>query len=302
MRWRIVAPASIANLGPGFDTLAAAVDLATILEAERAAHFELQLAGEGVDRLPAGRTNLLARGYEAVAAALGAEPPPARLRCLSRIPLARGLGSSAAALVAGGLAACAMLGVQPDPMRLLGVLAPLEGHADNLAACLLGGLAVAWIDAESTARARRLPCPAPPPLALVIPEFEGETARARAVLPAAVPRADAVHNLQRLSLLLLALSSGSHAELGAALADRLHEPYRVALYPGLEAVRAAAPAHGALGTCLAGAGPSLLAIPRPGVDAAVLARALAACWREQGVAARALAASIAERGAHLQPA
>jgi homoserine kinase len=219
----------------------------------------------------------------------------ARLRCVNRIPLSRGLGSSAAAWVGGLLAANALLGEPIDRDGLLAAATRAEGHPDNVAAALLGGLTVSCADGPRVT-AVSLPLPAGIDWVVLVPETESSTHEARAVLPDVVPRADAVFNVQRVSLLLAALGAGRADLLDLAMQDRLHQPYRRRLFPWMEEVAAAGRRAGALGCVLSGAGPCLLAaVPARGgqVVAASMAEALLAA----GIAGQALHLPVDPRGA-----
>jgi homoserine kinase len=240
------APASSANLGPGFDCAAVALDLWNELDVSDGDGVTIE--GEGAGELPADETNLAVRAY-----ALLAGPAGRHFRFVNRIPLERGLGSSAAA-IALGLAAALKSSrtseVQGQFARLLALGVELEGHADNLAAALLGGVTLtdgrrAWRVAD------RLPL-AP---VLVIPERRTATSASRDALPPEVPHADAAFSAARAALLGAAVASGDAGLFTAALDDRLHEPYRPSAI--LEAVRAALPA-GATGATLSGSGPSVV--------------------------------------------
>ena len=236
------APATSANLGPGFDCAAVALDLWNELEVDEGDGVEI--AGEGAGELPADGTNLALRAY-----ALVADPTGKRFRFTNRIPLERGLGSSAAA-IALGLAAAAHGAGTPGFETLLPLGVSLEGHADNLAAALLGGVTLtdgtlAWRVASSL------------PLApvLVVPERRTSTGASRAALPDPVPRADAVTSVVHATMLGAGLASGDASLLAASLADRLHEPHRPS--PILDELRANPPAA-ARGATLSGSGPSVL--------------------------------------------
>jgi homoserine kinase len=195
----------------------------------------------------------------------------------------------------GGLAAGnALLGDPVDREGLLDLAAEAEGHPDNVAAALLGGLTVAC-RAGSRVLAIRLAVPPDLRWVVLVPELEGSTREARAVLPEAVPRADAVFNLQRLALLLAALGGSDARLLAAGMEDRLHQPYRQALFPWLAAVMEAALGAGALGCALSGAGPAVLAVAREG--APEVARAMEAALRASGPAGRALVLAVDAAGA-----
>ncbi len=277
-------PATSANLGPGFDVLGLALGLYNEIVYDEAGRVTVTIEGEGAGRLDTGADNVVARAVRMAYEAAGRRFPGAAIRCINRIPPARGLGSSAAAWVGGLVAANAMLGSPLERDTLLTLACRAEGHPDNVAAALLGGLTVSCVAGE-TVVALSLPVPANLLWVVLVPETESSTSEARAVLPDTVKRADAVFNLQRMGLLLAALASGRVDVLGAAMEDRLHQPQRQTLFPWMDAVRQAALEAGALGCVLSGAGPSLLAAVR-GVGqpvAGAMERALASA----GVAGRA---------------
>jgi homoserine kinase len=295
MRVRVRVPATSANLGPGFDALGLALALHNEVIGEEADEVAVAVEGEGAARLDAGAKNLVARGVALGFEVAGRPFRGARLRCVNRIPLSRGLGSSAAAWVGGLLAANALLGEPIDRDGLLAAATRAEGHPDNVAAALLGGLTVSCADGPRVT-AVSLPLPAGIDWVVLVPEAESSTHEARAVLPDVVPRADAVFNVQRVSLLLAALGAGRADLLDLAMQDRLHQPYRRRLFPWMEEVAAAGRRAGALGCVLSGAGPCLLAaVPARGgqVVAAAMAEALLAA----GIAGQALHLPVDPRGA-----
>jgi len=295
MRVRVRVPATSANLGPGFDALGLALALHNEVIGEEADEVAVAVEGEGAARLDAGAKNVVARGVALGFEVAGRPFRGARLRCVNRIPLSRGLGSSAAAWVGGLLAANALLGEPIDRDGLLAAATRAEGHPDNVAAALLGGLTVSCADGPRVT-AVSLPLPAGIDWVVLVPETESSTHEARAVLPDVVPRADAVFNVQRVSLLLAALGAGRADLLDLAMQDRLHQPYRRRLFPWMEEVAAAGRRAGALGCVLSGAGPCLLAaVPARGgqVVAASMAKALLAA----GIAGQALHLPVDPRGA-----
>jgi homoserine kinase len=233
------APATSANLGPGFDSAAVALDLWNELEVTEGDGVELD--GEGADELPADATNLLVRAY-----ALLADPAGKRFRSLNRIPLERGLGSSAAA-IALGLAAARP---DADPEELLAAGRALEGHADNLAAALVGGVTLTW-DGRIARIADTLPLAA----VALVPRERTSTEASRRSLPATVPHADAAANAARAALLGAGAASGDGTLFAAGLDDRLHEPYRASAT--LDALRDELPG-GARGATLSGSGPTVI--------------------------------------------
>jgi homoserine kinase len=297
MRIHVRVPASSANLGPGFDALGLALALHNEVTIEPSDHVRVAVRGEGAGRLSAGEDNVVARGARLAYEAAGRPFAGLEIQCLNRIPLGRGLGSSAAAWVGGLVAANALLGGPLDRRALLALAAGAEGHPDNVAAALLGGLTVSCaVDGAVTAVA--LPVPRDLEWIVLVPETETATAEARAVLPEAVPRSDAVFNVQRVSLLLAAVGGGGVDLLRAAMDDRLHQPYRRRLFPWMDRVREAALAAGALGCVLSGAGPSMLAAAR--ASAAGVGRAMEQALHEAGVRGRAMSLTVDASGARFE--
>lgn len=235
------APASSANLGPGFDCFAAALQLAIEVEVSEAAQFAVACPAP----LPRDRTNLVVKAFERLHPADGLH-----FSITSTIPLSGGLGSSAAAVVAGLLAAATYAGVEPD---LLALASELEGHPDNAAASLYGGVVICADEA-----AHRLDPPRGLTALLVVPHEGVTTALARAALPAQVEMADAVFNTAHGALLVAGLTTGNRELVAAGLADRLHERHRAHLYPRSAELVGRARALGALGATISGAGPTVL--------------------------------------------
>ncbi len=282
-------PATSANLGPGFDSLGLALGLHNTVEATATASgLSIDVVGEGADRLPAGADNLVHQAAIRLFAAVGRRPPGLRLSLSNQIPVCSGLGSSAAAIVGGLLAANALVDGGLDRPALLALASELEGHGDNVAPALWGGVTLLTAGAAretgSPGRAdephltvTHLPAPGWQ-VVVALPVVELPTRRARAVLPDLVPRQDAVFNLSHAALLVLALHTGDLGLLGRAMADRLHQPYRLPLVPGLALALDAAYGAGAAGVALSGAGPGLIAFAAAGHDAigAAMSRSLAA--------------------------
>ena len=288
-------PATSANLGPGFDALGLALALYNEVEAREADGVTVAVQGEGAGQLPTGADNIVAQGVRLAYEAAKRPFKGVALRCVNRVPTARGLGSSAAAWVGGLVAGDALVGGVLMRDELLALAARAEGHPDNVCAALLGGLTISCVDADG--RIAAVPMPVPDGLAWVVlvPATTGSTAEARAVLPTSVPLGDAVFNVQRVALLLAGLQARRPDVLAAALDDRLHQPYRRAVFPWMDAVIAAARRAGALGCVLSGAGPSLLAVV-PG-DGAVVARAMETALRAAGLEGRAQAHEVDTAGA-----
>ena len=289
-------PASSANLGPGFDALGLALAIYLNCRFERSGKLSIRAAGRDAGQISTGEDNLIWQTALAVAKDVGETLPPITLEIENDIPLGKGLGSSAAALTAGVVIADHMLGLHWKPHRILDEAARIEGHPDNVAACVLGSIVAAAIDAGGVARAVRLELPASYGVVVVVPDFVLRTSEARSVLPDCYSRQDALFNVQRSALLVAALSTGTTSAFPAAFEDRLHQPYRYPLVPGLEEmVKLRAP--GLLGCALSGAGPSILVFYERGYEAACdLVRQIFALHGHQS---ETLWARIAERGYEL---
>ncbi len=293
---RVRVPATAANLGAGFDVLGIALGLYNEIEVEiEGTGLALQVEGEGAQRLQslAGR-NLTVRAVSTTLERLGRPAAGLRVHMRNAIPLSRGLGSSAAAALGGVAAAAALAGASLSPEDLLGLALPFEGHPDNITPALLGGLTVAALEAGRV-RCLKLPIPADVKAIAVVPDFHLPTVKARKVLPRMVPREDAVFNVGRVALFLGAMQTGRLELLREAVRDRLHQPYRAPLIPGMEEVLAEGERAGALACFLSGAGPTLLALVA-GDEQEVGAR-MAACWRARAnISARAEVLSIDRAG------
>jgi homoserine kinase len=267
-------PATSANLGPGFDALGLALSLHDHVHAQvTESGLRIEVSGVGERTAGHGERHLVVRAMRAAFAALGGQPPGIALRCVNAIPHGFGLGSSAAAIVAGVLAARALRGERgpallPDE-AVLRLAADIEGHADNVAACLAGGLTIAWT-AASVRCLRLEPLPGLTPVLCVPPEPLA-TEAARRVLPAAVPHADAARNAARSALLVAALTRHEKEQdtgvLLDATLDYLHQPYRASSMPATAELVGALRSAG-IPAVVSGAGPAALALVVPGAAAA----------------------------------
>lgn len=258
-------PATTANLGPGFDSFGCALTLYNVYT------FELLEHGLEITGCPeefCNRDNLSVRAYDRVMQSLGLSCGGLRMHVQAQIPVCRGLGSSSAMLAAGALAANALHGSPLSREELLALCTELEGHPDNLAPTLLGGLTASMMDGKTPVTVR-FPLSEKLRFVALVPDFPLSTRLARSVLPETVPFSDAVFNVSHAALLLRALETADGGLLRLALDDRLHQPYRRKLIPGYDAVRAAADAYGAL--CISGAGPTCLCITDNDAAAAQLA-------------------------------
>ncbi|MCB1020530.1 MAG: homoserine kinase [Acidobacteria bacterium] len=252
-------PASSANLGPGFDTLGLALAIHLECRFRPAEQFGITLSGRDTAGIPADSSNLIWQTAVQVAEAQGRTMPAVRLEVHNEIPLGKGLGSSAAALTAGVAIANGALGLGWDEHRVLDEAARIEGHPDNVAAAVLGSITTAAIGADGVTRAIRLEIPDSFSIAVVCPDFELATKGMRGVLPKCYSREDTIFNLQRATLLVAALATGTKDVFPDALFDRLHQPYRMHSVPGMkEILELRAP--GLLGCAMSGAGPSMLVL------------------------------------------
>jgi homoserine kinase len=284
----VTAPATSANLGPGFDCLAVALDMGNaVVVTRRPGPLEVRVTGEGAGELAEDAGNLVCR---ALASGLGSLDGLA-IECRNRIPLGRGLGSSSAAACAGLVAANALGGLRWTPDELLARATEIEGHPDNAAACITGGLVA--VTPGPVAR----PVTVPEGLAFVavIPETRTSTDAARRALPGQVPLPDAAATLANAVGLVLALAEGRLEDLPDVLADRLHEPHRAPLVPALEALRGLVDGRACLGATISGSGPSVLLWCREESSAEVAAAAEGAL-AAAGVAGRARPSKAAAAG------
>ncbi len=294
-------PATTANLGSGFDAIGAALSWHSFVTLEPAESLVVEVLGEGADKIARDESNIAVRAVKALLNLLPedvAKPLKGGFRlCLdNRFPLARGLGSSAAARVGALVAANSLLGEPLSTKQLLKLAADLEGHADNVAAALFGGVTVSVPTETEVFYARFMP-PLDLHIALLIPSFELETEKARSVLPSTLSREDAVFNVGRASLLVAILATGQVDCLKIAMQDKLHQPYRQTLMPWLQQVFEAALDAGALGVHLSGAGPTVAAWCDDEGKAETVARAMWQSLKAAGIEGFWRIASLDTQGA-----
>ncbi|MFO8079214.1 MAG: homoserine kinase [Armatimonadota bacterium] len=258
-------PATTANLGPGYDCLGLALGLHNEVTLALADEPGVEIDGEGAEALPRDRTHLVLGAVQVAADAAGEALPVLALRQLNRIPLARGMGSSSAAIVGGIVAANALLDLGLTEREMLDVATAVEGHPDNVAPALLGGLTVCCTLEGDRARTHgkvlveRLDVAEGLSCVVAIPDFEVATHDAREALPETIDHADGVFNLCRVGLIVAALTTADFSVLGEAMRDRLHQPHRAHLVPGMDEAIAAALDAGAHGAALSGSGPTVAA-------------------------------------------
>jgi len=290
-------PATSANLGPAFDAAALAMDFYIGIDAKPAKQFSI--AATGRDREICGKVenHLILTTYKEVLVAADSPIVPLSLRIRNEIPIGKGCGSSAAARLAGIALAVHFGSLRWNDAQIIGEASRREHHPDNASACWMGGLTVARMSADAEAQVACIRPKGKWPLLLAIPEESLATEKARSVLPSQYSRADAVSNIQNSMLLLAALTQGRHDLLGAALEDRIHEPYRAPLCPLLPCLQELKGKEGVLGPVLSGAGPSVLVFLDPRASAQKTKKVVAAHLSKSGFAAELLPTSITLCGA-----
>lgn len=256
---RVRIPASTANLGPGFDTLGMALELYAWIDMAIAETTIIHLHGDQMRGIPIDKKNLVYRVAQQVFATAGVNYPELEISMYSDIPLTRGLGSSASAIIGGMYAANALAGGKLSNEQLFQLATKLEDHPDNVGASLYGGIVVASWDGQR-AHSIRIEPDHRLEVLVAIPDFYLATEKARNALPKQVLMKDAVYNVSHSSLLVAALCTGNLPAIRLAMKDALHQPYRSALIPGMELILRDADQYGALGVALSGAGPTLLAL------------------------------------------
>ncbi|MDR6719569.1 homoserine kinase [Paenibacillus sp. 2003] len=281
-------PASTANLGPGFDTLGMALSLYAWLEMKPAKQTTFHLHGDHLTGLPTDKSNLIYEVAQMVFNEAGVSIPELEISMYSDIPLTRGLGSSASAIVGALAAANALIGAPLSDAKLLDMATSLEKHPDNVGASLYGGIITAAWNGQQVDHIRIEPHQDLQAL-VIVPEFQLSTSKARNVIPEQLGMSDVVHNISRSSLLVAALASGRLDMIQKAMSDRIHQPYRASLVPGMAEILEHAVEHGALGAALSGAGPTVLTlVDRHDTRKAGLERYLLDTMEREGISASAL--------------
>ena len=299
---RVKAPATTANMGPGYDCLGLALDVWNPLEIEvlKGGEPVVEVTGEGADELGTGRDNLIYRAMEFLFQDVGEDMPAVRINCDNAIPIARGMGSSAAAIAGGLVAANYLCSQEYTANDLLEMAATIEGHPDNVAAAVLGGMQLVIMDqTDEGNRLYTVPVNVPPELHAVVfvPQVRISTKDARAVLPEKVSMADAVHNMGRVGLLVAAMATNHPEYLTVATQDRIHQPYRQPLFPAMKVIFQAALDAGAMGVFLSGSGSTVLALTK-GREMTV-AYEMAEAARQASVEGNVSVTQPTVRGAHL---
>lgn len=292
---RVKIPATTSNLGPGFDCLGMALELYNIVEMVTIAKgLVIEVQGEGTQEIPKDETNIVFRAVQRVFTKAGRKPSGLKIRLINQIPVARGLGSSAAAIVGGLVAGNVFVGNKLTKQELLNIAAEIEGHPDNVASALFGGMVVS-VKVNGGIKHIKIDVPFSLKCVVVIPEFSLSTEVAREILPQQVSLHDAVYNISRTAMLVAALTKGDYDVLNIAMEDRLHQSVRASLVPGMKKVIAAAKLAGARGVTLSGAGPALVAFADDNFK--LIARVMRETFWQNGVAAKTLILRPAPVGA-----
>ena len=297
-------PATTANIGPGFDCLGAALDLGNRFELRviegGGERFDLIIQGSEGSHLRGGPDNLVYRSAQRVWREAGEEPVALEARVQLAVPPARGLGSSATAIVAGLMGANALVGEPLSQEKLLELAIDIEGHPDNVVPSLVGGLCMTARAASHRWRVVRCEWNPSVKAVVAIPAIRLSTSEARRAMPRSIPIPDAVLNLGALTLLLRGLRTGNGELIADGLHDRIHEPYRWGLIQGGRKVREAALEAGAWGCVISGAGPSLLALA-PQETAEAVSRAMVKAWEQEGVSSSGAVLDLQLGGSRWQP-
>jgi homoserine kinase len=274
-------PATTANLGPGFDVLGLALNLYNYVEMEFCAEgLIIEVEGEGGSGIPRDQTNIVYQAAQRVWQKCNYDCKGVKIKLTNNIPLARGLGSSAAAITGGIVAANALLGYPLTGEELLQVATNFEGHPDNVAPALLGGLVISVMDEEQVF-SHKVSLQTKLQIGAVIPHFTLSTKNGRQVLPQQVSREDAIFNIGRTALLVAAFLQGNYDLLQYGMQDRLHQPYRSSLIPGMESAFQKAKEAGAQGVTLSGSGPTLVAFCLQNID--YICQEMTSAFTKQGI-------------------
>ena len=298
--FRVCVPATTANLGPGFDVFGMALSVYNEFSVRPAVSgLHVAIEGEGEAELACDEGNLFVQSLNRVFAEAGVAPPVIDLYMQNSIPLFRGLGSSASATVGGLVAANHLLGNTLSDDRVLPLACEIEGHPDNVAAALFGGLIVCAAESGDLPAYARVPVPPGLYAVVCVPDQHLPTELARRVVPKQVSLGDAVYNVGHAALLLTGIVQADEDQIRVGMYDRLHQPYRATIFPAMQPIMEAALAAGACGSALSGAGSSILALTfrnPDGIAAAMVEAALA-----HDTPARSLVLSCAEQGARVEP-
>ena len=292
-------PATSANLGPGFDCAGLSLNLYNRFNFTRTEKDEvsIEVRGEGKGLIPTTEENLIVHAMKYLCRSLGRPFPTVHIEQINHVPAASGLGSSSTAVVAGLLGANRLLGDPLDRYQILELATEMEGHPDNVAPAIYGGLVVTCLtERGGLCHVEQIELP-PLQVVLVLPDFSLLTRDARNALPAQISRADAIYNIARLPLVVRALEAGDYQKLGAVMLDKLHQPYRIPLVPGMGDAFEAAKAAGAAAVAISGAGPGTIAFSPHSHDK--IGRAMIEAYERAGLSARMWQLQVEQNGSQV---
>lgn len=300
-------PATIANLGCGFDCLGLALPIYNLVTVEETvlpgSGIEINIIDEfgleNIENIPRDKNNIVYKAIELLYNYIGQSPNELKISIKTGIPVARGLGSSASVIVGGLFAANELLGKPADEAVLLSIATEIEGHPDNIAPAILGGVVLSDWEADGSVVSKKLPWPEDWVVTICIPDYELSTGISRSVLPADVPMKDAVYNLRHAAMFVQAVHTHDEELLKLALRDKLHQPYRTKLVPGMQQIMDNLKhTEGVLGCVLAGAGPSV-AVIQNGTNTDVIKEIVSSTWNNINVNAQIYTLPVTDEGAKI---
>lgn len=303
MKISVQVPATIANLGCGFDCFGLALPLYNIVTIEETimpgSGIEINILDNHSDNIPTDKNNIVYKAIELLYNYIGQTPDELRINIKTGIPIARGMGSSASVVVGGLLAANELLGHPADLDVLLSIATEIEGHPDNVTPAFVGGMTISSLEETGSVTYRKIPWPKEWKIIVCVPDFELSTSISRSVLPECVPLADASYNLKRASEFIHSLHTKDEELMKIALSDKLHQPYRMKLVPGLSSIMENLKhTEGVLGCVLAGAGPSI-AIITNGANTEEIKEITQNTWNNINVNSKIHIYSVEEKGAQI---
>ncbi len=307
MKVSVKVPATTANLGPGFDSLGLALPIFNIITVEETimpgTGIEINIIDETHEQdiisIPTDENNIVYKAIELLYNSIGQTPSELKITIKTQIPIARGLGSSAAVIVGGLLAANELLGRPADEAALLSIATEIEGHPDNITPAVVGGFVISSQEEDGSVIYSKINWPKDWNITVCIPDYELSTSIARSVLPEEVPMKDAIFNLKHTAMLVQAVNTHDEKLMKAALDDRLHQQYREKLIPGLKEIKQALKhEENVMGVVISGAGPSILVISH-GNNLDKIRQTVSHVWEEMKVKSKILTLKVEEQGAHV---
>lgn len=307
MKVSVKVPASTANIGPGFDSLGLALPIYNIITVEETimpgTGIEINIIDETNEQdiisIPTDENNIVYKAIELLYNSIGQTPSELKITIKTNIPIARGLGSSAAIIVGGLMAANELLGRPADEAALLSIATEIENHPDNITPALVGGFVVSSLEEDGSVVYSKMNWPKDWNITVCIPDYELSTSIARSVLPKEVPMKDAIFNLKHTAMLVQAVNTHDEKLMKIALNDRLHQPYREKLVPGLKEIKEALKhEENVMGVVISGAGPSILVISY-GNNLNKIRKTVSNVWNDLNVKSKVLTLQVEDNGAEV---